>query len=655
MLLVQKLKQKVLSLSRRVRTMAKRLRRCEGSSSRKQNRHVVALRKHLGKKGTRAGTHQYMKPPAVSPSGDDCLLIQIRGLSELEELSVPQGTNVGQIKAWLRAREWNVNETVFRNMLRLSDTSLVFSGDTLVFRTSLRAGSPKGRIPWETTATTTGAKPLVAVQLDKQNVKIINVDNLHQGSRGAVLATIASWVRHSELRDSQEMVWIFPGNCSNLLRQHGANPEHISARQMLLVSSVEETAIRRNVTVLFLGKAEVSLDTGLDIVNVATTKGTELFIELDPRWAEPNIIKSVEADWRLQAPVLVSAALQSTVTQSEMFAFRQPGPTTSCWTARLHASQENALKLLASSGQKSLFIRPAQPDAEEWKKMWTIVWSNLQDVGETTLLSVLLNHAEKHAGHIGIAKAKMNLGLRVPWSSVSAARAALRPHDHGLNVDNRALQDDKTFKITGVPRGALPSEVVDACKQMSWPIIAQARLPAKQGRGDEWWISAAMEPPKRQFLWNNQHILVVDATEEEIRRARRPDLKKKPNKEVNAKKGEMPDKDPLQKADPWMTFQSTRTTAAMSAPSSSSSPASTSLPRTTLGANVTSSTIDPRVTALSQRVERLESETKELHVKVDTVDTKVDQVGVSMSTQFTEVLRLLGNLNDRKRRADSPS
>ena len=62
-----------------------------------------------------------------------------------------------------------------------------------------------------------------------------------------------------------------------------------------------------------------------------------------------------------------------------------------------------------------------------------------------------------------------------------------------------------------------------------------------------------------------------------------------------------------------------------------------------------SSTIDPRVTSLSHRVERLEAETMELHTKVDSVDTKVDQVGVSMTTQFTEVLRLLGNLNDRKR------
>ena len=88
-----------------------------------------------------------------------------------------------------------------------------------------------------------------------------------------------------------------------------------------------------------------------------------------------------------------------------MFAFRQPGATTACWTAKLHVSQENALKLLASSGQKSLFIRPAQPDTEDWKKMWTMVWSNLPDVGETTLLPVLLSHAEKRAGHIGIAKA----------------------------------------------------------------------------------------------------------------------------------------------------------------------------------------------------------------------------------------------------------
>ena len=163
---------------------------------------------------------------------------------------------------------------------------------------------------------------------------------------------------------------------------------------------------------------------------------------------------------------------------------------------------------------------PAQPDSIEWKKLSTIVWCNLPDVAEQTLLPVLLSHAEKHAGHIGIAKAKKNLGLRVPWASVATARAALRPQDHAITEENRALRDDKSFRISGIPRGALSSEVVAACKQMSWSIIAQARLPAKQGKSDEWWVSAAAPPPKRQFLWNEQHIIITDSSEDDIRRAR---------------------------------------------------------------------------------------------------------------------------------------
>ena len=172
-------------------------------------------------------------------------------------------------------------------MLRLKDTSLVFPDDILVFRITLRAVSPKGRIPWETTATTVGTKPLVAVQLDKQYVKIINVDHLHQGSRGAVMATIASWVRHSELRESQDMVSIFPGNCTTLLRHHGAAQEHISARDAPGIAcgrygdqaQCDHPLLR-------------SLDSGLDVVNVATAKGTELYVDLDPRWAEPDTLKN---------------------------------------------------------------------------------------------------------------------------------------------------------------------------------------------------------------------------------------------------------------------------------------------------------------------------------------------------------------------------
>ena len=132
-------------MSRRTRALARRVRKCEGSDGSRGSRHVAVLRKDLGSRRIRGGIHQYLCPPVLSPEGDDCILINILGLQELDEMTVPTGTTVGKIKAWLRKRNWQVSDVVSRNMLRLSDYSRVFSDDVLVFRlVTVRAGAPKG-------------------------------------------------------------------------------------------------------------------------------------------------------------------------------------------------------------------------------------------------------------------------------------------------------------------------------------------------------------------------------------------------------------------------------------------------------------------------------------------------------------------------------
>ena len=144
------------------------------------------------------------------------------------------------------------------------------------------------------------------------------------------------------------------------------------------------------------------------------------------------------------------------------------------------------------------------------------------------------------------------------------------------------------------------------------------------------------------FLWNKQLIMVTAVDESDIRKARKPNNRKQ---QQTDKKEVHEVGDPLQAADPWKNAV-VKTVTPSSVPSSSTM-ARTVQPDTQAPSAVSSA--DPRVTALAQRVEKLEGETRELHTKMDTVDSKVDNMGVSMTTQFTEVLRLLGSINERKR------
>ena len=436
---LHRLKQKLKALSARVRRLE--------ASVRMDARDV-----RRGRYCRAGAIHQYLVPPTPSYPWIPDVLIYIHGLPEITEMTVPQGTTLIQVKHWLQLHGWNLGPVVTRKMLRLKDNALLFTYDHLTFRSASymggaqRAGAPKGLAPWESSTSTEGITNVAKITLDDKEVTVVPADSLHQGTQGAVFSTFTTWLRHAELRESEELIWKFPGTCTSLLKKHGVEDEHTAARQMLLRQPGADAPLRRNVTTLYRGKRTLSLDKGLEC---------ELLLELDPRWVVQDTLRLVQQDWKVQAPTLASSALQRTLTQADLFAYRQPTPTNPCWTARLYLSQEQALKLLATSGQRSLFVRPVRTDAEEWKSLWTIVWSNLPHVMEGNLLSVILKHAEQHAGHVGIARAYRNLGLRVPWTTVKPARDCLRPADHALSEYNRALRDDKTFKISGVPRGAL--------------------------------------------------------------------------------------------------------------------------------------------------------------------------------------------------------
>ena len=412
-----------------------------------------------------------------------------------------------------------------------------------------------------------------------------------------------------------------------------------------------EIPVRKTVTVLYRGAKQLLYNVGMSEVKIATKYSHEMLVEFDGRWAPEEVLALVKDDWKYQAAVLVSTALQKTVTQSELFNVREPSGSQTCWQTRLHLTEEDALKLMTTSGQKSVFVRPAFPTEKQWSSAWTIVWAALPEVPETTLLHVLLGHASRQPGHMGIARAQRNLGLRTPWNAVGPVRRLLRPKDGAFSDANVSLKDEKCFHLTGVPRGVTATEIREACQHLNWIAIPQHRLPSRKDRHDVWWVTAAEPPPAAHFLWQDTHVVIEEVTAEEVRKHKKGENKKPvviKGKDHKHNQSKTQGVDPLVLNDPWVKHKKMQKDTPevkhhTSWPASSSS--ASTIPQ---GAQAT---LDPRVTALTQRVESLETDTKQLHGKVDGLDGKVAGMQTDMNSQFAEVLKLLGSIHDKKRAA----
>ena len=250
-------------------------------------------------------------------------------------------------------------------------------------------------------------------------------DNLHKASEGLVFTLLTTWIRHAELRDSDSIIWLFPGKCAVALRKYNIPEDHIATKELLLMAADNDIPVRKTVTVLYRGNKQLTYNAGMNEVKIPTKYSHEMLIEFDGRWAPEEVLALVKDDWRYQAAVLISTALQKTVTQSELFNFREPNDNQICWQTRIHLIEEDALKLMTTSGQKSVFVRPAFPTERQWSAAWTIVWAALPDTPENTLLHVLLGHAARQPGHMGIARAHKNLGsahsLGSSWSSTTTS------------------------------------------------------------------------------------------------------------------------------------------------------------------------------------------------------------------------------------------
>ena len=249
------------------------------------------------------------------------------------------------------------------------------------------------------------------------------------------------------------------------------------------------------------------------------------------------------------------------------------------------------------------------------------------------------------------------------------ARNVLRPSDPSLTDATRDLQDTRHFRLQGVPAAATMTEVARFCAEIGWRAIPQNKVVL---RGVASWHLTGAEPPKEnKFRWGGDLIYVVETDLEDERARRQQTLKKRSKAQVNGphsvttsegsgkdarqagvlnniREQDQKKADPWQAQDPWSNFGAKQS----SGQGGGSAPSSSTRPPPELALPKTTQVSDPRVDAMLVRLDTLEQHSTIVEDHLVRVDSSLQDMGASMSSQFSEVMKSLANLAELQRGGD---
>ena len=233
------------------------------------------------------------------------------------------------------------------------------------------------------------------------------------------------------------------------------------------------------------------------------------------------------------------------------------------------------------------------------------------------------------------------------------------PMDGRFDTNTITMQDKELYKAEGIPPGATQDEIAKYFREIGWPAIPQRRQPGKSSV--VWWLSAASAPKEVYLRWGGANILVTPVSEEERNkprndRSRNGKGKAQPtalkavteNSAPAAASRSAEDKDDkLAKKDPWADWLHSSGSHSSSGAAVSRPPSKASQPPMAIDL-----ADDPRIAALTTRLEKVEIGHANLEHKIHTVDGKVqvvdgklNEMNTSMAEQFQQVLGAIAGLH----------
>ena len=248
-------------------------------------------------------------------------------------------------------------------------------------------------------------------------------------------------------------------------------------------------------------------------------------------------------------------------------------------------------------------------------------------------------------GHRGLARSTSSIGTRIPWTAVKEIRQTLLPDDSRFTPLTVGLKDNKVFAMQGIPMGARDSEVARFCKDIGWAAIPMRRIP--QRSSTTWWCTAEQGPKVPAAKWFDSTVLISEVPDEQRFKPRggegRRDVRKgKDESESKAASSgaheQHPAGDKLTVNDPWANYSS-------KAASSSGAASQGHRPVSAISLDLSP---DPRLSALTARLDAVESDHKKLNAKVDGIDGKLSTLNTSIADQFQNVMAGLAKLQEKQ-------
>ena len=510
----------------------------------------------------------------------------------------------------------------------------------------LRGGGKKAqphRTPWESTGSSQGLRCATEIKLNGKQLTQLYSDNVRDSSEGYLMLSIHQWHVVEHIVAAAKVIVILPGRCTTTLKRQGVDAKYIKEQEILLASDDSSIPLRRTATVVNYDHGELIFSLQTAEISIAPTATVEIILEADARWLSKEGLAQVQSNWRSTCSTLASRLLGSTIHSDALYAVRIPQGDNNCWTGRIRLLQEQAMRIMPSSGQFGLFARPSQIEMGAGAHGWTIVWSQFEDVAKEHLLTRLLSIAEGIPGHMGVARSFSNLGLRTIWKSVATTRSKLQPADQRLNEHNLDLQDFHKFRVSGVPAGTTAEQLAAVFTHIKWQSLPQRRLKSQNDHTEQWLATAGAGPEKCAYKWGSHYLVIEEISEEELRKAKSSWIKKQfkeeqPSSSTSTDRRAEAQSDPVYHADPWARGEKRKADASSSATTPSSASASTSLAAPHHNG-------DPRVDTLAQRVTALERQQTTMQHDIKEVNEKVDDMGGRMDNKFAEVLQLLQQMH----------
>ena len=525
-------------------------------------------------------------------------------------------------------------------------------------RQLLRGAGRQGKLPWESSSSVSGMKLASEIAVEDQVVPQIHAHQVCEQTTGVALTLLSTWSSLKSIEAAKPLLLVFPGHCGGILRKLGASPGRVEEMEVILEEPGTHSLLKRKATTLALSDHKFTFGHGLKSVSRTPTSSSEFLVEMDDLWAPTVNVQAALRDWRTLAKDLLSKLCMETIAQEHLYGFRETSGPPRIWTLKAKLPPEIGEKLLCASGQQGVFVRPLVPQKDSSAQQYTIVWGpRHQEAGDQTL-ATMLSHASRFAANRGLARSLIGIGLRIRWTDVQQARRLLRPDDPSLLPSTMSLQDQRHFRMQGVPSTASTSELAKFCVEVGWLAIPQSRLTVK---GEASWILSAADPPAQNcYKWGQVLVLIQEIEEDDLRQARIAQHKKRAKaigssapsaplqKEGSTAAGHpqagKSSVDPLQEVDPWSGFKNkSLSTSARQMPSRAyegPSPAMQHAP---------CKVVDDRVDAVLVRLDNLEAKQTGTDSRLDKLDGNVEALGVSMSSQFTTVLRSIQELAEMQK------